>query len=155
MCPESPKAIHGTGTIFGDRSEHLLVSMVAEALHSPIGVCSFSVENGPGSSGVGTELCSSGQFVVVHPSPNQWRKALVGQTIVNVDASFSDRDFSGSCGAVIRDHAGAFLAAATAKLTHVPAVVSAEAAALYEGLKLATRMGCNNLLVQMDNTTVV
>lgn len=37
----------------------------------------------------------------------------------------------------------------------MPDVVSAEAAALFEGLKQATRLGCNNILLRMDNVTVV
>lgn len=45
---------------------------------------------------------------------------------------FSEADFSGSCGAEVHDHAGFFFAAATAKLEHVPDVMSAEASALCE-----------------------
>ena len=48
-----------------------------------------------------------------------------------------------------------FVAASTAKLEHVADIVSAEAAALVEGLKLAHSIGCNSLLVQMDNLVVV
>lgn len=40
-------------------------------------------------------------------------------------------------------------------LEHVHGIVSAEAAALLEGLKLASRLGYDNILVRMDNVTVV
>uniref|UniRef100_A0A453I2W9 RNase H type-1 domain-containing protein n=1 Tax=Aegilops tauschii subsp. strangulata TaxID=200361 RepID=A0A453I2W9_AEGTS len=66
--------------------------------------------------------------------------------VLNVDASFS-KDYSGSCGAVIRDHLSAFIGASTAKLEHVANTLSAQAAALVEGLKLALQLGINSLLV--------
>lgn len=74
---------------------------------------------------------------------------------LNVDAAFSDEDNTGAGGAIIRDSSGLFVAAATAKFEHITDVESAEAAALVEGLKLATAMGCNSILVQMDNLIVV
>uniref|UniRef100_A0A8I7B4L5 RNase H type-1 domain-containing protein n=1 Tax=Hordeum vulgare subsp. vulgare TaxID=112509 RepID=A0A8I7B4L5_HORVV len=80
---------------------------------------------------------------------------MTGQKILNVDAFYSENDFTGACGAVIRNNRGGFIRAATARLDHVPDVVSAEAAALLEGLKLVESTGCNNLLVRMDNLTVV
>ncbi|KAE8788148.1 Pre-mRNA-splicing factor SYF1 [Hordeum vulgare] len=74
---------------------------------------------------------------------------MTGQKILNVDAFYSENDFTGACGAVIRNNRGGFIRAATARLDHVPDVVSAEAAALLEGLKLVESTGCNNLLVPM------
>ena len=50
---------------------------------------------------------------------NNWRKPLTGQLALNVDASFVEEDYSGSCGAIIRDHRGMFIAASTSKLEHV------------------------------------
>ena len=41
-----------------------------------------------------------------------------------------------SCGAIVRDHKGNFIVASTSRLEHVADVVSVEAAALLEGLKL-------------------
>ena len=58
----------------------------------------------------------------------------------------------GSCGAIVRDHRGNFIAASTSRLEHVADVVYAEAGALLEGLKLLQSMGCNNVLVRMDNS---
>lgn len=75
--------------------------------------------------------------------------------ILNTDASFLEEDHSGSCGAVIRDHAGGFVAASTAKLDHVADVVVAESAALAEGLKLALSLGINSIIARLDNQVVV
>ena len=62
-------------------------------------------------------------------------------------ATFSNGDYSGSCGMVVCDHRGKFLAAASAKQEHVVDLVSAEAAALFEGLKLGQSIACSNILV--------
>ena len=48
-----------------------------------------------------------------------------------------------------------FVGAATTKIEHVADVVSAEAAALVEGLKLASSIDANSILVQMDNLVIV
>ena len=48
-----------------------------------------------------------------------------------------------------------FIGTSTEKIEHVADIVSAEAAALVEGLKLAQNIGCNLVLVQMDNMVVV
>ena len=73
--------------------------------------------------------------------------------ILNVNASFSEEDHTGSYGVVIRDHL--FIGASTAKLEHSGNIVSAEAATLADGLKLAANLGINSLLLQMDNLIVV
>nr|XP_020198839.1 spidroin-1-like [Aegilops tauschii subsp. strangulata] len=70
-------------------------------------------------------------------------------------ASGEESDHSGGCGAVVRDNRGGFIAATTANLLHVTDVVSAEAAALREGLKLLQNLGCSNVMVRMDNIVVV
>lgn len=89
------------------------------------------------------------------PRLNRWSPALESQQILNVDASFCGEEYSGSCGAIVRDHRGNFISASTARLEHVADIVSAEAAPLLEGLKLIQNIGCNNVLVRMDNVTVV
>jgi hypothetical protein len=53
------------------------------------------------------------------PRLNQWSKGLAGQILINVDASFSNHDYRGSCGAVIQDHTGQFLVASTTVIEHV------------------------------------
>ena len=89
------------------------------------------------------------------PRSNIWKRPLLGQFALNVDASFSEDEHAGACGDVIRDCRGMFIATSIAKLLHVPNIVSAEAAALVEGLKLAKSIGCNSINVQMDNLAVV
>ncbi|XBH73973.1 hypothetical protein VPH35_101004 [Triticum aestivum] len=89
------------------------------------------------------------------PRVNHWRRPMSGSLALNVDASFFEIEHTGSCGAIVRDIGGMFVAASTSKLEHVADVVSAESAALVEGLKLALNIGCNSILVQMDNLMVV
>ena len=68
---------------------------------------------------------------------------------------FLEGDHSVACGAVVRDSTGLFTRASTSKSEHVADIVSAEAAALAEGLKLAQSIDCNFILVQVDNLVVV
>ena len=89
------------------------------------------------------------------PKVNIWPGFLAGQMIINVDASFSEGDYAGSCGVVIRDHHGNFMSAATVTLEHVAGIETAEAATILQGLKLAKEMGCHNVIVRSDNITVV
>ncbi|KAI5006664.1 hypothetical protein ZWY2020_033907 [Hordeum vulgare] len=89
------------------------------------------------------------------PRLNTWPTVLAAQQVLNVDASFSEEDNTGSCGAIIRDHRGHFIVTSTSRLEHVVDVVSVEAVALYKGLKLVEIMGCNNIVIRMDNIIVV
>ena len=73
----------------------------------------------------------------------------------NVDASFCEEEHSGSCGAIVRDHRGNFIIASTSKLQHVADIITAETAALQEGIKLIQSIGSNHVLVRMDNVTMV
>ena len=91
----------------------------------------------------------------VTPRLNRWKRPLSGQIALNVDASFSEDDHSGACGAIVRDNHGLFVCVSIARLEHVPDIVSAEAAALMEGLKLSLNIGCNSIFIQMDNLVVV
>ncbi|SPT20248.1 unnamed protein product [Triticum aestivum] len=86
---------------------------------------------------------------------NKWRPSLEGQLILNVDVSFSELDYTGASGTIIRDNRGRFIKAAIARLYHVPDVVLAEAVALLEGLKLLQSTGCNNDVIRMDSLTMV
>ena len=80
---------------------------------------------------------------------------MSSQQVLNVDASFHVEDHTGGCGAVVRDSRGKFIGASTAYLMQIPDVVSAEAAALLEGIKLLQILGCNNVMLRMDNIVVV
>ena len=91
----------------------------------------------------------------VVPRTNIWMRPSSGQLVLNTYASFIEDNYSGSCGAVIQDGAGFFIAASTAKLEHVGDVESAEAAALLEGLTLARSVGGNSIVARADNITIV
>lgn len=71
--------------------------------------------------------------------------SLTLQLLLNVDASFIEGSHSGSCEAIVRDHRGYFITGSTSQIEHVADVVSAEAAALHEGLRLLQTLGCNNV----------
>lgn len=89
------------------------------------------------------------------PRWNTWPIILAAQQVLNLDASFFEDLHSGSCGAIVRDHRCNFIAASTSQLEHVADDVSAEAAALLEGLKSLQSMGCHNVFVRMDNSIMV
>jgi hypothetical protein len=58
-------------------------------------------------------------------------------------------------GAVARDSLGKFIAASTVYLPSVASAAAAEAMAMRDGLSLATRLGCNNVLMEFDSTETV
>ena len=59
------------------------------------------------------------------------------------------------CDTIVRDHRGRFITDSMKRLEHIADVVSAEVVALFDELKLARSIGCSNLVVRMDNSTVV
>ena len=63
---------------------------------------------GPTIQAVGLNFVRAAGQPATSPCQNQWRSEMLGQTILNVDASFFEVEFTGSCDAVIRDHSGAF-----------------------------------------------
>ena len=58
-------------------------------------------------------------------------------------------------GAVIRDDSGSFVGGYCKRLSNVFSAELAEAIALREGLQVAKRMACHNLIVQSDCDAVV
>ena len=79
-----------------------------------------------------------------------WSRPPMGFVKLNVDASFSEEDHTGAGGAILRDTTCTFIGVLTAKFDHVPDMVSAEVAALAEGLRLASNMGCTSIRIQSD-----
>jgi ribonuclease HI len=75
--------------------------------------------------------------------------------LLNVDASFNHTRSSGSTGAVLRDSAGSFVAAAVNCFEHVLDAPMAEAMALREGMALAQMIGCSKLVIHSDCQEVV
>jgi ribonuclease HI len=75
--------------------------------------------------------------------------------MINVDGAFDETKGPRGSAAVIRDTGGAFIAAARSFIPHVLDALSAEAAALRDGLLLAQQIGCNCVEIQSDCMEVV
>lgn len=85
----------------------------------------------------------------------KWSKPDPRQVKLNVDASFHVDSNEGSAGVVLRDYQGSFIAASTVFIPHVASPAMAEARAMREGLSLANRLGCNNVLAESDSLEVI
>jgi ribonuclease HI len=88
------------------------------------------------------------------PKPH-WSRPSPRIIKINVDGSFHSDTCAGSVGAVARDSLGKFIAASTVYLPSVASAAAAEAMAMREGLSLATRLGCSNVLMESDSTETV
>jgi ribonuclease HI len=91
----------------------------------------------------------------VNSTSVKWCKPEPRQVKLNVDASFYVDSASGATGAVLRDFHGDFIAASTTYLRHVASPMMAEAIAMREGLSLANRIGCSNVIAESDSTEVI
>lgn len=100
-------------------------------------------------------LQASKPNIPVRKREQMWRKPSRGRVKVNVDASFSAETMSGAAGAVARDDRGEFIAAAAWFLPHVITAESAEIQAMRNGAWLAQHIGCNSLILESDNLSVV
>jgi ribonuclease HI len=85
----------------------------------------------------------------------RWLKLEVRQIKVNVDGSFHCDMHAGAAGAIARDHDGRFLAAASPFLPNAVSTVATEALAMREGLALANRLGCHNVMMESDSIETV
>jgi ribonuclease HI len=84
-----------------------------------------------------------------------WETPLARQLKVNVDGSFHLEEREGAAAAVIRDCEGKFIAASSVFLTNISSAATAEAMAMREGLALANRLGCNNIIMESDSKETV
>ena len=77
--------------------------------------------------------------------------------MINIDGSYHENKGEGSTGAVIRDSAGTFVAAAHSFIPHALDAATSEAAALRDGLLLvlAQLIGCTRVEIQSDSVEVV
>jgi ribonuclease HI len=89
-----------------------------------------------------------------HPG-RRWVKPEVRKIKVNVDGSFQCDMHAGAAGAVARDHDGRFLAAASIFLPNAASAAATEALAMREGLALANRLGCHNVVMESDSIETV
>ena len=78
-----------------------------------------------------------------------------GHQILNVDASFMEIGRTGAVGAIVRDDTGGFVGAACTKSFNVFDAELAEEEALREGLLVAKRLACHNLVIQSDCSSIV
>jgi hypothetical protein len=79
-----------------------------------------------------------------------WEKPDVGWTKVNVDASFSIEQSSGSWGAVARDHDGRVIASAWGIIEHCRSAQVCEAIFCYEDPKLTINDTSNRIIIETD-----
>lgn len=82
--------------------------------------------------------------------PEKWRCPEDGWVKVNTDAGFDALAFTGTSGAVIRDHTGTVKAAAARWFDDVPDALTAEALAAKEGLELAVENGYDKVVLEVD-----
>jgi ribonuclease HI len=75
--------------------------------------------------------------------------------MINIDGSYHENKGEGSMGAVIRNSAGTFVAAAHSFIPHALDAATSEAAALRDGLLLAQLIGCTRVEIQSDSVEVV
>ena len=93
-----------------------------------------------------------------HPAPLAETHPLSAKNIrikINVDTSFHPETLSGSCGAIVRDAHGDFIAAANWVLPHVRDFDSTELTAIRNGMFLAANIGSNNMEIELDCMLVV
>ena len=84
-----------------------------------------------------------------------WKRPPEDELLLNFDASYKPESSTGSSGAIIRDHTGAFVAAKVNYFENVANAAAVEVVALREGLLLAQMMGCNRIRIQSDCSEVV
>jgi ribonuclease HI len=89
------------------------------------------------------------------PAEQCWTKPEVRQVKINVDGSFHQDVGAGAAGAVARDYEGRFIAASTVYLPNLASAAAAEAMAMREGLRLANRLGCNDIIAESDSLETV
>jgi ribonuclease HI len=98
------------------------------------------------------KLSAQGRHVT---SDIKWSKPGPREVKLNVDASFHVDSYAGSTGAIIRDQQGGFVAASSSFLQYVASPLMAEAIAMREGLALAIKMGCSNVVAESDSLEVI
>lgn len=86
---------------------------------------------------------------------HMWKRSTRDVVKINVDAAFRVETLSGATGAIAHDGRGNFIAAATWFIPQVTSVDSAEMTAIWNGLYLAGRGGCNKVIIESDCSFVV
>jgi ribonuclease HI len=89
------------------------------------------------------------------PNRIKWENQVFVEVKVNTDGSFFRDSHSGSVAAVTRNSEGGFLAASSIFLPNISSVAACEALAMREGLALANRFGCSNVIMESDSMETV
>ena len=74
---------------------------------------------------------------------------------VNTDAAFVSATGDGAGGAVVRNSQGEIMMAAARFYKHLPDVLTSEALAARDGVMLAQELGVEQLILELDNSTLV
>lgn len=85
----------------------------------------------------------------------RWREPPDGFYKINCDGTFLPGTCKGGWGFVIRDNTGQVMAAGAGATEFLMNAQHAEAVACFEGIKHATRMGLDKIIVELDAATVV
>ena len=84
-----------------------------------------------------------------------WKKPPLGWMKVNIDAAFVSATGDGAGGAVVRNSQGEIMMAAARFYKHLPDVLTSEALAARDGMMLAQDLGVEQLILELDNSTLV
>ena len=93
-----------------------------------------------------------------HPIRNHdhmWKNLSNDDLKIIIDATFQDETLSGAMGAAARGGRGNFISAAIQFLPHVGSAGPAEMTTIRNGLFLAARIYCNNLLIDSNYNFVL
>jgi ribonuclease HI len=102
-----------------------------------------------------TITANAAKGVCAQSAEQRWCRPEARQVKVNVDGSFHQDEGAGAIGAVIRDHKGKFIAASMTFIPNLASTDAAEALALREGLCLANRLGCSNVIAESDSLETI
>ena len=83
------------------------------------------------------------------------RWAFLVRMKVNTDAAFVSATGDGAGGAVVRNSQGEIMMAAARFYKHLPDVLTSEALAARDGMMLAQDLGVDQLILELDNSTLV
>ncbi|RLM75407.1 hypothetical protein C2845_PM15G04630 [Panicum miliaceum] len=84
-----------------------------------------------------------------------WEKPPVGWMKVNTDAAFVSATGDRAGGAVVRNSQGEIVKATANFYKHLPDVLTSEALAARDGVMLAQELGVEQVILELDNSTLV
>ncbi|KAF8730966.1 hypothetical protein HU200_016841 [Digitaria exilis] len=101
-------------------------------------------------------VCIKADNIVHRPkTPVRWKPPDAPWLKVNTDGAFGASTCTGASGVVLRDSHGRVLCAEARWYDNLPDVLTIEAIAPRDGLLLASTMGCDKVVLELDNLTLV